>query len=78
MHESCISLSIVSVIRLFVAVIITFFVRKIHRVLVFVLPRLLTLFTAALALHIWSDEAGFEVIFLVGFMIISGVFALIA
>jgi len=52
--------------------------KKIHRALVFVLPTGLTFLSGYFALYIFSGEAGLGAIFLVGFMGIAIIAALIS
>ncbi len=57
---------IVGVIAFLFSVVVTFIVKKIHRILVFGLPAALSLVAIVMALYIFSNDAGFGVIILVG------------
>ncbi len=76
--QTAISIIIIAVISFMLSIIITLILRKIHRNLVFILPVSLTLFTAYLATYIFSGEGGLGAIFLVGFMGISGIAAIMS
>ncbi len=76
--QAIMSLLIVAVLAFFISVFVTWIMRKIHRSFVFVLPIGLSVYTGYMAVWIFSGEAGWGAIFLIGFMIIFALASLIS